>query len=226
MTTLDFLNSYSTSIIDQSIWDDEIYKNDYDSIKEQVKYEYNDFGINGLFTTVECEYELDYDYNNYTKIKKIDNLELDPNNPKHDALFKVISEYPFLSDHMVLFKMPPNVCTEIHLDGLADATRRIYSCNIPIQGCTPECITEFYQTNLDDFEDQLEHILRFIPPNRPTVKVAEYSLVYNPVLVNTQTAHRVNNTSKTEVRTSVSWSIRTDWTIEQIAKTVDLGVIV
>lgn len=77
MTTLDFLNSYSTSIIDQSTWDDEIFRNEYDSKKEQLKYEYNDFGINGLFTTVECEYELDYDYNNYTKIKKIDNLELD-----------------------------------------------------------------------------------------------------------------------------------------------------
>lgn len=77
MTTLDFLNSCSTSIIDQSTWDDEIFKNEYDSKKEQLKYEYNDFGINGIFTNVECEYELKPDYNYYTKIKQIDKLELD-----------------------------------------------------------------------------------------------------------------------------------------------------
>ena len=77
MTTLDFLNSYSTEIIDQSTWDDEIFRNEYDSKKQQLKYEYNDFGINGLFTNVENEYELEPDYNHYTKIKQIDKLELD-----------------------------------------------------------------------------------------------------------------------------------------------------
>jgi len=77
MTTLDFLNSCSTSIIDQSTWDDDIFKNEYDTKKEQLKYEYNDFGINGLFTNIEKEYELEPDYNHYTKIKKIDKLEID-----------------------------------------------------------------------------------------------------------------------------------------------------
>lgn len=77
MTTLDFLNNYSTDIIDQSTWDDEIFKNDYDSKKEQLKNEYNDFGINGLFTNVKNEYELETHYNNYTKIKEINKLEID-----------------------------------------------------------------------------------------------------------------------------------------------------
>lgn len=77
MTTLDFLNTYSTSIIDQSTWDDEIFKNEYDSKKEILKYEYNDFGINGLFNKVECEYKLESDNYHYTKIKQIDKLELD-----------------------------------------------------------------------------------------------------------------------------------------------------
>jgi hypothetical protein len=156
----------------------------------------------------------------------VDHLELDPDNPKHKELFKVISAYPFLSDHMVLFKLPPETCTAIHIDGFADNSKRIYSCNIPIVGCTPECVTEFYQTNPNDFFEEQREQTRFVIPNRPTVKIGEYSLVYNPVLVNTQTAHRVNNTSKTQTRTSVSWSVRTDWTIEQIAKTVDLRVIV
>jgi len=77
MTTLDFLNNNSTSIIDQSKWNDEIFKNEYDSKKEELKNEYNDFGINGLFTNVECENELNPDYNDYTKIKNIDKLNLD-----------------------------------------------------------------------------------------------------------------------------------------------------
>ena len=36
-----------------------------------LKYEYNDFGINGLFSNVENEYELEHDYNHYTKIKNL-----------------------------------------------------------------------------------------------------------------------------------------------------------
>ena len=170
--------------------------------------------------------EIFWQYINPYMAHNVDHLELDRNNSEHEPMFKVISAYPFLSDHMVLFKMPPMACTAIHMDGFADDSKRIYSCNIPIEGCTAECITEFYQTNHTDFFEEQREQTRFIIPNRPTVKIGEYSLVYNPVLVNTQTAHRVNNTSKTEVRTSVSWSVRTDWTIEQIAKTVDLGVIV
>lgn len=77
MTTLDFLNSYSTSIIDQSTWDEQIFKNEYDAKKELLKNEYNDFGINGLFTNVENEYELETHYNNYTKVKEINKLEID-----------------------------------------------------------------------------------------------------------------------------------------------------
>jgi hypothetical protein len=107
MTTLDFLNSYSTSIIDQSTWDEEILKNEYDSKKELLKNEYNDFGINGLFTNVEYEYELKPDYNYYTKIKQIDKLELDiidkislkieVNNPIDKLLLSKCHKYKLIS---------------------------------------------------------------------------------------------------------------------------------
>ena len=167
-----------------------------------------------------------WDHINPYLSRPFDHLELDKNNPDHKEMFKVISEYPFLSEHMVIFKMPCNFSTAIHVDGFKDRMIREYSCNIPIQGCSPECVTEFYQVNLNDlFEDSQEHT-RLLVPNRPAVKIAEYSLDYNPVLVHTQTAHRVNNMSNTDVRISVSWSVRPDWTIEQIAKTVDLRVIV
>jgi hypothetical protein len=62
--------------IDQSNWDEIIYTNEYDTSKEIVKYEFNDFGINGLFTTVEEEYSLDY-YTNTQYSTYISELNLD-----------------------------------------------------------------------------------------------------------------------------------------------------
>ena len=38
MTTLQFLNRNSNGIIDQSKWDEEIFKNEYDSKKDTIDY--------------------------------------------------------------------------------------------------------------------------------------------------------------------------------------------
>jgi hypothetical protein len=51
MSELDFL-------LNQSNWDEIIFKNEYDCCKELIKYEYNDFSINGMFKIVEEEYQL------------------------------------------------------------------------------------------------------------------------------------------------------------------------
>jgi len=158
--------------------------------------------------------------------RPFDHLELSRDNPGHTKMYEVISEYPFLGEHMVIFKMPCNFMTAIHVDGFKERQIRTISCNIPIQGCSPECLTEFFEINSNDlFEDHQEHT-RLLKPNATAVKIGEYSLDYLPVLVNTQTAHRVNNTSNTDVRISVSWSVHPDWTFEQIAKIIDLGIIV
>jgi len=78
MTTLEFLNNNSSYPIDQTKWDDEILENEYDIDKNIIRNEYNDFGINGMYTNNVNEYKLDKldKFNNIFRYS-IDDLEID-----------------------------------------------------------------------------------------------------------------------------------------------------
>jgi hypothetical protein len=81
MTTLDFLNQNSTISLDQTNWDEIIYENEYDCNKDMIKYEYNDFGINGMFSNIDDEYTLNcmspYNLNCKTYSLRIGELKMD-----------------------------------------------------------------------------------------------------------------------------------------------------
>ena len=67
MTTLEFLNRNSTGVINQLNWDEDIFKNEYDTKKDIIDYN-TDFITNTLYVETEYEYDVKkYDNNsNYT----------------------------------------------------------------------------------------------------------------------------------------------------------------
>jgi hypothetical protein len=76
MTTLEFLNNNSSRSLDQTTWENEIIENNYDEDKNIVHDEFNDFGINGLFTNHEIEYGLEK-YNKHLYNITIQDLGMD-----------------------------------------------------------------------------------------------------------------------------------------------------
>jgi hypothetical protein len=141
--------------------------------------------------------------------------------PEFEKLHAMRAKYPFLGPHMLLFKVPVKWSTEIHLDGTDEITTRLTSFNIPIKGCTTNCVTEFYDAEDEDFwKDPLSHT-RWLLPRKTPNKIYEYSLTTNPVLTNPQVPHRVNNLTGTEIRVSVSWTIDPKFSWEHMCKYFD-----
>jgi hypothetical protein len=136
---------------------------------------------------------------------------------KHQAIRDIMVKYPFLDDHLLLFKLAAKTSTGIHLDGLGDKVERNFSCNIPVSGCTVNSLTEFFQIDTNNLFYDKVNMTRFLKPNSPASKIYEYSMIDNPVLCNTQIPHRVNNTQGSETRVSVSWTVRYNWTWDKIA---------
>lgn len=142
---------------------------------------------------------------------------------KHQAIRDLMVKYPFLDDHLLLFKLAAKTATGIHLDGLGDKVQRGSSCNIPVEGCTEKSPTEFFEINPNDlFHDRI-NTTRFLKPNSTAKKIYEYSMTDSPVLCNTQMAHRVNNEQGNDVRVSVSWTIRRGWTWDKISEFIAMN---
>jgi hypothetical protein len=130
-------------------------------------------------------------------------------------------KYPFLDRHMLLFKLRPGFSTEIHMDGHPDNGRikqRDVSINIPISGCNESGITEFYGNPEDDFYLEKRFNVRVLKKENTPNKIFEYSLKENPILVNPQVPHRINNLLNTEYRITVSWTIDLSWSWEDTLK--------
>lgn len=154
--------------------------------------------------------------------RSLRHLKVDASNDKHQALVKILNKYPFLVGHLLLFKLPPGFSTDVHLDGLGDKLSiRRFSCNISIEGASANGLTEFYDVKESDFFYDTSNTTRFLKPGAPAVKIDEYALLDNPILVNTQVPHRVNNTQSEIKRVSVSWTVHPRWTWEMIANFVD-----
>lgn len=76
MTTLEFLNRNSTGIINQLNWDEDIFKNEYNSKKDIINYN-TDFVTNTLYVETEYEYDLKKSIINNNYIINVDKFEYD-----------------------------------------------------------------------------------------------------------------------------------------------------
>ena len=141
--------------------------------------------------------------------------------PKFKKIQMLREKYKFLSPHLLLFKLPPNFSTEIHLDGIIPGKMREISCNIPIKGCTTDCVTEFYDASVEDFWLDPITNTRWLISGKTPNKISEYSLTTNPILTNPQISHRVNNLLGTGVRISISWTIDPTLSWEYLCKYFD-----
>lgn len=130
-------------------------------------------------------------------------------------------KYPFLDRHMLLFKLRPGFATEIHIDGHPENGRikqRNVSINIPISGCNDLGITEFYSNPEEDFYLEKRFNVRVLKKENTPIKILEYALKENPILVNPQVPHRVSNLLNTEYRVTVSWTLDLSWSWEDAVK--------
>lgn len=148
---------------------------------------------------------------------------IDADNQLHAPMLEIMSKYPFLDRHMLVFKLPAGIATGIHLDGLGNKQERIYSLNIPVAGCTENGTTEFFDVDPNHIFFDARTMTRFLINGKPSTKIDEYALVQNPFICYTQHPHRVNNQSD-QLRVSVSWTIKKDWLPEQVAELVATGV--
>lgn len=154
------------------------------------------------------------------KIKPLRSLFIEKK-PEFEKLHAIRKKYPFLGPHMLLFNVPTKWSTEIHLDGINTITPRILSFNIPIKGCTTDCVTEFFDATVSDFWVDPMSMTRWLLPKKTPNKIFEYSLTTNPVLTNPQVPHRVNNQTGKEMRISISWTIDPELSWENICKYFD-----
>ena len=150
-----------------------------------------------------------------TNTSYVRSVFIDKTNPKHSLVRKIYKKYDFLAHHFLAFRLEPRFCTPIHLDGAIPDKGRPISLNIPIYGCTSDCVTEFYDTDIENFWSDQIFQTRWLKSGIEPPKIAEYSLTDNPVMVCPQTPHRINNKSTTVDRISVSWTVRFEWTFQQ-----------
>lgn len=139
----------------------------------------------------------------------------------------LLKKYDFLSEHLLVFRLPPQLVTPIHTDGIVNdsagteqlrAWRRHFSLNIPIKNCDELTKTEFFKVQENSmFEDQPTNTT-WLKAGELAEKIGEYCLKDNPVLMNPQIPHKITNYSRDIYRISVSWTIKPDWSWEQLIK--------
>lgn len=161
----------------------------------------------------------EYEYINQLGVRKHAGLELlrtiniKPYSDEYNHLKYLFDKYPFLYPHVLLFSFPPGAISPIHKDGIKSDEIRFVSINIPIIGCNPSCVTEFFNIG-DEFMYESEGARSVLV--RPdalekglkATRAGEYSLLDKPVIVDTQKPHRINNSIGTEPRVSLSWTTR------------------
>lgn len=156
-----------------------------------------------------------------SSVLKVDDSE------KFDFMVKLQESYPFLSKHLFVFDMTPGLATPIHLDnGPVERERingkRLLSINIPIQGCDDLCPTEFFEVAAEHLIFLRDANITGVRPGAPTKLVDQYVLKDCPILVNTQTPHRVNNQANDKNRVSVSWTIKDTWSWDEVINYLEL----
>jgi len=161
----------------------------------------------------EFEYIKSLGYNKHSGLDLLKTITFEKNMPALKRLSPLFSKYPFLYPHILMFNFPPGVSSPIHKDGIKSDKIRFVSINIPISGCNPSCVTEFFNIG-DEFmyepEGARSVLVRpdALEKGLKATHAGEYSLLDKPVIVDTQKPHRINNSKGTEPRVSLSWTTR------------------
>jgi hypothetical protein len=149
----------------------------------------------------------------------IDDLE------DHSPIKTLTEKYDFLSGHLLVFSLPPQLCTAIHTDGIVDAVdstyglrgwKRNYSLNIPIKNCNDLCKTEFFTVKKGSMFNDIPTNTTWLKAGESAEKISEYCLKDNPILMNPQIPHKITNSSDDTRRISVSWTINPEWSWERL----------
>ena len=140
---------------------------------------------------------------------------LNENTELYKPLIKIVEKYPFLQKFLRVLRIKPNYAIAIHMDGLEKTNLTDYNLNIPISGCTNDCLTEFYKVKPEHIYTDFKKNTRFVIDGSPIEKIDEYKMIDNPFLCRTQVTHRVINNSDI-YRVSISWAVKKEWSIKSI----------
>ena len=142
-------------------------------------------------------------------------------------LNKLQQKFDFLSNNLLIFTQAPSSSSIIHVDNKPGVTGRIFAFNIAISGIeNKSAITEFFEPKI---KDQYSVTTGDTDSSFGTVvfeevdcnKIDEYFLYDNPILINTQIPHRVNNMHKSLTRISFSWTIDPELSWEQAIERIE-----
>jgi hypothetical protein len=142
---------------------------------------------------------------------QVSSVFIDEKLPAHQPLRLLLNKYTFLARHLLIISVDPRAISPIHLDGADLGRRRPISCGIPIIGCDTNCKTEFFDIPPDGFWLCDSTKTRWVKENIETPKIDEYTLTDNPIIMNPQIPHRVNNLTGTVHRLTVNWTVNTSW---------------
>ena len=123
---------------------------------------------------------------------------------------------PFMGKDAVITRLPPNTTMHPHID----RSWRAQAIYIPVDGCSPECYSEYYDIVKED------------SPNRQSIAehpepIYRYAIYDNAYLTNVHEWHGVRNTAGCQ-RVAFGWNFhpRLKWTYEQCRdKLIELGYV-
>jgi len=123
---------------------------------------------------------------------------------------------PYMSKDCVITKLKPGQVMDPHVDR-AWRAQAIY---FPIQGCSDQCYSEYYDITKDNTENR-QHRKEFPPP------IYQYAVNENAYLTNVHEWHGVRNTSNLE-RIAFGWNFHPKLNLDYIQCRdimIDLGMI-
>jgi hypothetical protein len=147
-------------------------------------------------------------------------------NSNTNELLNLQNTFDFLSDNLLIFTQPPRSSSFIHVDNKPGVRGRQFAFNVGIKGMTLDNFTEFFQPKIkDEFivtsGDKDPTMGTLIFSESDCDRIDEYHLMDNPILINTQVPHRVNNTKNSTIRISVSWTINPELSWEQVVEQIE-----
>lgn len=172
-----------------------------------------------LVTDIRTEFHKLNNFENYKdfgyKFMRLQNTESEVlyTEDQLSIISRLLSKYPFLTPHTLIFALEPYFAPILHRDKPDWFGVRTVSINIPISGCDTNWKTEFFNIPEEDMHWVPERNA-FLPKPGVTIpkKFAEYSLTEKPIIAHTLIPHRITNRGSNETRVSLSWTTRfTTW---------------
>lgn len=132
---------------------------------------------------------------------------------EREPLEWIFNKYNFLMGYVLVWELPAGNSIRAHRDGpltLEQGNPRKIALNVPVSGCNESCVTSFYDVDEKYVYVDQEARSRFIKTGSPVKKIDEYRLLDEPIVLDTQIFHDLDNTKNFEKRISISWTTTFD----------------